>query len=253
MTLGDIFVDKSSNKNAELPLWIVNSSIFQNFSVLAFTPDILKMYKIDGYFYNNKFIKLDNLNNLPMSFAVAASASTPVIFPSMTLSSSYACPQECYLQLFDGAWTDNLGVLSAVTALKRDKAKTKVLILIDSFSNKDFAYSKQKQSPNLLSVAAVGSKSTSTFWHTQVSQFMSGPFKTYLCSNSKNVFLSAMRLNDNKKYVSKIGTNLHLDSIKRQKFLLSLGEGDAKNNKELKDLVKFLVGKNKKLGLCSNK
>ena len=161
--------------------------------------------------------------------------------------------QECYLQLFDGAWTDNLGVINALSALMKDKAKTKVLILIDAFNQKNYAYSKNKKSPNSLSVAANGSEATSNFWHTQVSQFMSGPFKTYLCSNSKNVFLSAMRLNDNKKYVSKIGTNLHLDSIKRQKFLLSLGENDAKNNKELKDLVKFLVGKNKKLGLCSKK
>jgi len=253
LSVGDIFISKTSSRKAELPIWIANSSIFQNFAIFPFTPNILKRYKIDGYFVGDQYIELDNVNNLPMSFAVAASSSTPVIFPSMTLTSSSACAQECYLQLFDGAWTDNLGVINALSALMKDKAKTKVLILIDAFNQKNYAYSKNKKSPNFLSVAANGSEATSNFWHTQVSQFMSGPFKTYLCSNSKNVFLSAMRLNDNKKYVSKIGTNLHLDSIKRQKFLLSLGENDAKNNKELKDLVQFLVGKNKKLGLCSKK
>lgn len=253
LSLGDIFISKASTRKAELPLWIVNSSIFQNFAILAFTPEILKRYKIDGYFIGNKLINLDDVNSLPMSFAIAASASTPVIFPSMTLSSSSACGQECYLQLFDGALTDNLGVINALSALMKDKAKTKVLILIDAFNSKDYAYSKDKKPPGLTSIASLGSEGTSSFWHEQVSQFMSGPFKTYLCSTSKNVFLSSIRLNKNKKYVSNIGTNLHLDGTKSQKDLFSLGESDAKNNKELKGLVGFLVGKNKNLGLCSKK
>jgi len=254
LNLGDIFIPKSSKTDVTLPLWVANSSVFQNSSIFSFAPNVLSEYQIDGYYWHNKYQKLKNANNLPMAFAVAASASYPFVFPSMTLASSTACNEECYLQLFDGGLTDNLGIFTALNVLNQDNSDTKILIIIDSAQVKDQVYSKDKKGPGWVRLLWNSLNASPDHMHIEVQSFMKKGFKEFLCAKASNVFLSYISLKDYDK-VSIVPTNLHLD-LDQQQYLLRAGKYLSKNSKEIIEMTKFLNGSysgDNDLGSCKTK
>jgi len=246
LTLGNIFINKSSRVKPSLPLWVVNSTVFQNFSIFPFSPGVLSDYKVSGYYWNKNLKLINNYNNFPMAFAVASSASFPVVLPSMTLASS-ACDKKCYLQLYDGGLTDNLGVLSALSLLSQDKSHTKILIVIDSVQVKDQAYSKNQTGPGIVKLLWSSLNSSPNHMHIAVEGFMKRGFREFLCSSSSGVFLTYISLKDYKN-LKEVPTSLHL-TPENQKYLLKAGNELVKENADIIKITEFLNGNNK-LGRC---
>jgi hypothetical protein len=258
LTLGDMFISKNSDYDPKLPIWIINSTIFQNLAILPFSPNVLSEYKVTGYYWDNILKKIaqppkDSKSKVyaysfPMAFAVAASASYPFALPSMTLESS-ACKGPCYLQLYDGGLADNLGVINALDILQQDSAKTKVLIVIDATQQEDQVFSESIKGPGTVSLLWGSLNASPDHMHIAVEGFMKRDLNDLLCSRADRVFMSYVSLKDDDKKTI-VPTNLHLQKG-HQKYLLEAGKKLVMKNKDVADAVRFING-DKTLGICKN-
>lgn len=259
LTLGDIFISKNSDYDPKLPIWIINSTIFQNLAILPFSPNVLSEYMVTGYYWDESLKKITKAPknsknkvyayNFPIAFAVASSASYPFALPSMTLKSS-ACKGPCYLQLYDGGLTDNLGVLNALDVLQQDSAKTKALIVIDATEQEDKVFSKRINGPGWVSLLWGALNASPDHMHIAVEGFMKRDLNDLLCSRANRVFMSYVSLKDDVNKVM-VPTNLHLQKG-HQKYLLDAGKRLVSKNEGVKSIVKFLKG-DKNIGICKNK
>ncbi len=146
LTLGDVFLPTDSDKPL-LPMWITNSTVYENGSIFPFLPMTLKKYKITKYTHHLKKYDIDEkYETLPLAVGIKASASFPVAVPATTLESEYD-GNNLFLHLFDGGLADNLGVYSALQMLSQTGENEKVLIIIDAYTGQPEPFSKQEGSP----------------------------------------------------------------------------------------------------------
>lgn len=258
LTLGDVFVSiDDKHREAKLPLWVANATIYQNMASFPFTPHVLAQYGVRRYQHLGKRYTLKGASTnpnyasqLPYSVALAASASYPLAFSSVTLGSDN-CHGGCFLQLYDGGLTDNLGLASAFEMLNEDPAKIKVLIIIDASSKHESAYSKNETSPN--GAALLWRILDSTVDTTHELESTHGAFivKGLLCQQgASNVLVAYLKINRYPK-ASAIPTNLYLTSAQQQ-LLFKAGTDLVKHSAVLqKELPKLLAG-DKQIGRCPN-
>ena len=150
LTLGDIFKPKGTTPL--MPYWVTNGTVFENGAIFPFTPDVLAQYGITGYNHRLASRGLKAPEEMPLAVGMKTSASFPVAIPPTTMKSSVD-PRHPLIHLMDGGVADNLGVITAVRLLRQDKAKHKVLIVIDAYNGKVEPFSKGGLRPGMLSSA----------------------------------------------------------------------------------------------------
>lgn len=149
MTLRDIFHPAGSTAPVTMPYWVANATVYENGARFQFTPDMLARYDVTGYtHYLKKHTLGGDRYDLPLAVGLKASASFPVAFPATTL-----CCQpgrdalNPYLHLMDGGLVDNMGYRTAIELLKQDRARRKVLLIIDAYKGVSLPHSRSEYSP----------------------------------------------------------------------------------------------------------
>jgi len=143
-----------------LPIWVANSTIYENGGIFPFTPGTFELYRIRSYTHHLKKVKtLDGkpfskteIGEIPLSIGLKASASFPNAVPATTLGSSFD-PKNGYLHLFDGGLSDNLGIITGLKILAEDKNPHKLLIVIDSYKGQFEPFSNQEGSPTMIEIS----------------------------------------------------------------------------------------------------
>jgi hypothetical protein len=157
LTLGDIFIPLDDSNEVKLPIWVTNSTAYENGAIFPFTPDHLRLYNITGYrhrstqhyFQPTRQNYEEFLYNAPVAVAVMASANFPGATYPTTLYSKMD-PKNPYLHLFDGGMADNLAVLTAVRLLENEQDKRvscKALIVIDAYQGTYAPFSRIRYPP----------------------------------------------------------------------------------------------------------
>jgi hypothetical protein len=159
LVLSDIFVRREDQREVNLPYWVANSTVYENGSIFAFTPDFLELYKICEYQHRGRDVKYDKeksyesfIDKIPVSIGVAGSASFPVATKPITLMSTMDLDHRPYVHLFDGGVADNLGVITAVRLLDKEpseKVRRKVLIVIDAYKGNYAPFSEKRNPPSI--------------------------------------------------------------------------------------------------------
>ena len=249
LTLGDIFVPVQDKKRRpELPYWVTNATIFQNSAHFAFTPNTLRHYQVVSYLHwgqsrvlSKGFSDPNYAAEFPVALAVAASASYPYAFPTVTLEST-ACDKACYLQLIDGGLSDNFGIYSMLEMLAQDQSPIKILVIVDAYSGHDQPFSKKDKPPSgvrlLWRVANMAVDSARQRMRLKVEK----DAINVLCRHgTKNVLVAYLALPEDSP-AREIGTGFYLKP-EQQETLLRVGQDLVKNNPELQqDLRKILAG-----------
>ncbi len=248
LTLGDSFIALGSKEKPRLPLWVVNATIYQNMAIMPFTPKVLEAYQVNSYEHLGQLNQNLNQNNFPYSVALAASSSVPFAMRSVTLGSS-ACSGGCYLQLFDGGLSDNLGVVSAYDMLMQDPAPMKLLIVIDAGKEHPSAFSQNQTPPGVFSllwqVMNSGIEASRILVRNNVRQFASA----LLCqSGASNVLVAYLDLSHDPE-VDQIPTSLTLTSEQQQE-LLQVGQSLVAQNVTLQQALPALLNGNHSVGAC---
>jgi len=251
LTLGDIFVPQNSTQQPHLPYWVTNSTIYQNAALLPFTPDVLAKYGINTYRYDNKTNIIQDYNSIPVAVGMTASASFPFALTPTTLG-SHNCvgSSECYLHLLDGGIADNLGVYTALSLLRQDSAKTKILIIIDAYAGHDQPFSQDEYPPS----------GTTLFWrvmgmgtdafHQLIKPNIKNLARAELChDNTQNVVVIYLDLGSYDR-ARAINTGLFL-TPEQQKLLLGVGQSLVHDNPQFNQLLKPLLDGNIHIGQCS--
>lgn len=254
--LGDVFIPSVDTREPYLPIWVVNSTIYQNMGIFRFAPSVMADYRIRGYRHLGQNDELESVFvdpyygfKMPYSVALAASSSIPFAMPSTTLSSQ-SCKHDCYLQLFDGGLSDNLGLDSAYQMLVQDPAPTKLLIVIDASGEVPHAFSKDKTSPGVFSlmwrIMNSGIDASHLVERDNARKFV----HAILCqAGAKNVIVAYLDLSKFPQ-AYKIPTSLDITDQQQQQ-LLQIGQELVGDNTALQvGLTKYLNG-DKKVGACS--
>jgi hypothetical protein len=250
LTLGDIFIPQNSSQLPHLPYWVTNSTIYQNAALLPFTPDVLAKYGINTYRYDNRTNVIQDYNSIPVAVGMTASASFPFALTPTTLGSRNCVGNsECYLHLLDGGIADNLGVYTALSLLRQDPAKTKVLIIIDAYAGHSQPFSQEEDAPS----------GSTLFWRimgmgTDAFRQMIKPninnlARVELCrGNTRNVLVIYLDLGNYAK-AKAISTGLFL-TPEQQKLLLNVGQSLVHDNPQFNQLLKPLLNGNIHIGRC---
>ena len=257
LMLRDIFVPVDSPNSVRLPYWVPNSTIFQNAAGFPFTPDVLKGYRVTYFFHKTipyrlggSFSDPDYAYTVPVSVGVTASATVPFALPPVTLRSDGCVDSSsCYLQLYDGGLTDNLGVYTALSLLLQDRNKIKVLIIVDASRASSEPYSQSLAPPSnvalLWRLASVGTDSN----RERIKPNINFVARDLLCDNgARNVIVVYLDLS---RYPAarRIGTQLTIDPDS-QKFLIHIGQEIVMKNPVIQKLVTELQAKKISLGQC---
>lgn len=231
LTLGDIFIPKQSEQPVALPYWVANASIYQNAAIFPFAPDVLNRYHVVGYEHN----KIANPYAFPAAVGTTASASVPLVTPATTLVSN-GCNENCYLHLYDGGLTDNLGIYSALNFLLQDTSKTKILIVVDASKANTQPYSHLPSNPRWFSLVR------------RLPQLNLDAFRQHMRPNidfllkhlfpKEKVMVVYLDLN-NFPEAQKISTTLAM-SLQDQKRLIEIGEKLVKENALIKKISRLV-------------
>lgn len=145
LTLGTMFV--RHGEKPKLPYWVANATIYENGAIFPFVPGVLREYKVNCWHHRMHRERChNNPADLPLSVALKASASFPVLIPLTVLGTSRK-QSDRYLRLADGGQADNLGVHTAIELLKQDKRATrKVLLIVDAYPGTGSPYSSTPRS-----------------------------------------------------------------------------------------------------------
>lgn len=255
LTMGDIFIPNVTRASVKLPYWITNTTIYQNAAIFPFSPDILARYRVTGYYHNGHLNQLgDHFNtpwyasDMPMSIGMTASATVPFASPATTLITK-GCDQQCYLQLFDGGLADNLGVYTALSLLLQDKAKIKILLIVDAYKGDSQPYSQQLKSPETVPliwrVVTVGTDSNREHIKPNI-RFVG---RDLLCGGgARNVVVIYLDLSHYPE-AQKIGTKLTM-SAEHQKMLIKIGQDLVERDGTIKTVLAQLNRRNLTIGQC---
>ena len=250
LTLGDIFVPKNGNPaNVHLPYWVTNSTIYQNATVLPFTPDVLQRYGVNSYDFNQKTYPVQSPYDIPAAVGMTASASFPFALTPTTLGSNACTHGECYLQLLDGGLADNLGVYSALDLLRQDPAKIKILIVIDAYAGTDepFSYYKLPPSGSTLfwRVIGMGTDASRQLLKHHINQLTHDE----LCrAGASNVLVIYLDLQNYAK-ARAVKTGLFI-TPRQQRLLLQVGQSLVHDSPAFNELLKPLVEGDMRVGQC---
>lgn len=257
LTLGDIYISRSSKKSVELPYWAANAVIYQNATIFPFSPDMLARYRVVEYDHNNAhYVLRDDFNqpgyatSFPVAVGVTASATVPFAIPATTLTTK-GCRgnSPCYLQLLDGGLSDNLGLYTALQFLLEDEAPIKFLMIVDAYKGNVQPYSKSKKPPEgvalLGRVLTVGTDSDRARAKTNVDYVA----RNLLCAHgARNVIVIYLDL-ANYPEAKQIGTELSM-SLENQKLLIQIGKELIHDNKTLQKFMSELKSGHVRLGRC---
>jgi predicted acylesterase/phospholipase RssA len=256
LLLGDVFVPRNSSRQVRLPYWFTNTTIFQNAVGFAFSPDMLKRYRITYFYHNNipyklrrNFDDLEYAYGVPYSVGVTASASVPFAIPPTTLISNGCEESSCYLQLMDGGLSDNLGVYTSLGLLLQDKSKIKILIIVDASKTSTQPFSQLMMPPtNVALLWRLASVSTdSNFAHIKPN--IGFVARDLLCeSGASNVIVISLDLSHYPQ-AQRIGTQLNL-STEAQKYLIAVGQETVMKNPVIKKMLAQLQRGHLTLGQC---
>jgi len=165
LVMGDMYipVKAPSDQHVRLPMWIANSTIYENGAVFPFTPDILAQYGVTGCTHRLKELCFEHdgpnvaaYAEFPLAVGMKSSASFPGAVPATTLRSNHD-PLNPYLHLFDGGLSDNLGVLTAIRILSAPSShlvKKKLLVVVDAYPGTYEPFSKTPGSPRIRQILA---------------------------------------------------------------------------------------------------
>jgi len=144
MTLSKMFVSRECVP--VLPYWVANATVYENGAILPLTPDVLERYNVTGWNHRMKNEEKPP-GDLPLSVALKASASFPVLIPSTILRTSRTT-EDRYMRLTDGGQADNLGILTALDLLLTDPAKPprRVLLVVDAYPGTGSPYTTSTRS-----------------------------------------------------------------------------------------------------------
>jgi hypothetical protein len=164
-SLKHIFEPATSTKPPSLPYLVANATIFQNGSILPFTPDVLRRYGVDEYYHRRSTVHFseDQLGNFAVAAAVKASASFPTLIPNTVLKAGRSGVDNAHILLADGGLSDNLGLFTAVDLMcgdvdLRPSSTHRVLLVVDAFPGLGSPYSTRTHSalPVTMAVKASG-------------------------------------------------------------------------------------------------
>ena len=256
LKLGDIFVPAHANQNVQLPYWTTNATIYQNAATLPFTPDVLTRYQVTGFYHDNtRYNLLGQFNqsryayDIPVAVGVTASASVPFALPTTTLLSNGCVTGQCTLQLLDGGLSDNLGVYTALSMLMQDKAKIKILLIIDAYKGSSQPYSKKMTPPESVSLFLRVVTASTDANRAHIKPNINLVARDLLCGRgTSNVVVVYLDLSHYPQ-AKKIGTRLSLSSS-QQKLLLDIGQELIANNADIKSLLTQLNQGQVALGQC---
>lgn len=214
LTLGDVFAKRGVTPT--LPYWVMNGTVYENGAIFPFTPDVLREYKITGYKHRMASCKLERAEDMPLSVGLKTSASFPVAIPPTTMRSSRDAknPQ---LHLMDGGVADNLGVITALRLLRQDRAKHKVLIIIDAYNGLVEPYSKNGIRPGVLLTALRTTSISLDSSHQRVDNLLASITKSQGIRYAVIDFTRAARARDDEPapMTDMIYQTLGMSSVKR--------------------------------------
>lgn len=125
---------------------MANATIYENGAIFPFAPDVLKSYNVSCWNHRMERHVCGKEDALPLSVALKASASFPVLIPATILTTARP-GRDRYLRLADGGQADNLGVLTAIDLLKKDQGPSrKVLLIVDAYPGTDSPYTSTPRS-----------------------------------------------------------------------------------------------------------
>lgn len=136
IVLGDVFTLKSSGSRPVLPMIIPNCSNIDNFFLVPFSPEKLKLWGVSQYATLTKNgqqlvpeakpsdgLSIPQLLEIPLAAGIKASSSVPLMISSTKLYSIRdSIPY--YLRMADGGVLDNLAIHTAKSILKQETAIT---------------------------------------------------------------------------------------------------------------------------------
>ncbi|MCZ6691255.1 MAG: patatin-like phospholipase family protein [Planctomycetota bacterium] len=160
LTLREVFVPKDAGRKPALPYWIPTSANYQNGAIFPHTPDMYERYGIIEYVHRLRSISLGenpDYFSIPLAVGLKASASFPGAVPATTLESSWQKKKgyrrsNRFIHLGDGGMADNLGVVTALRALRHHEEDDRVLIIIDAYNGETEPFSRRKGSPMAVEV-----------------------------------------------------------------------------------------------------
>jgi hypothetical protein len=158
--LKDIFIPVESKSMVKMPIWVANSSIYENGGIFPFIPSTFERYRVKSYTHhlrkitalNGELFSRTEIGNIPLSVGLKASASFPNAVPATTLKSSYD-PLNEYIHLFDGGLSDNLGIITGLKILLENQNPYKLLIVIDAYKGQFEPFSDKEGSPSMLEIS----------------------------------------------------------------------------------------------------
>ncbi|WP_167554507.1 patatin-like phospholipase family protein [Legionella israelensis] len=251
----DIFISQKSARAVQLPYWVTNSTIYQNAAIFPFTPDVLATYRVRGFYHKQQdYIFRGSLTNpdyafsMPVSVGLMASMSVPFAVPSTTLISE-ACGKECYLQLYDGGIADNLGVFTALNLLSQDKARIKLLMVIDSGKDLLQPFSQKREAPEGMSLvvrsATMTIDSTRKYLKSNLNLIA---YRTLCMRDASHVVVIYFNL-ENYPRTQSISSKLTM-TLAEQKLLIEVGKELVKKEKTLKQFLAELKKNELMIGAC---
>lgn len=162
IALGDLFVHKDSQHKPLFPMWFANATALENGAIFPFTPDVFDIYKISQYTHNMKGVEKSASQNsyfefaedVPLSLGLTASGNFPSLIAPQTLGSDYDPGKNEYLHLIDGGVSDNLGLHTAIHALRQtsNHGLKRLLIVVDAYPGEFAPYSRGKGGPKFFQV-----------------------------------------------------------------------------------------------------
>jgi len=160
LTLKEVFVPKDAGRKPALPYWIPTSTNYRNGAIFPHTPDIYERYDIIEYVHRLRSISLGenpDYFSIPLAVGLKASASFPGAVPATTLESSWQKKRGLrrntrFIHLGDGGMADNLGVVTALRALRFHEEDDRVLLIIDAYNGETEPFSRKKASPTVVAV-----------------------------------------------------------------------------------------------------
>ena len=162
IVLGDLFVRKDSDRNPLFPMWFANATALENGAIVPFTPDVFELYKISEYVHNMEEVSRADSSasysefteNMPLSLGLTASGNFPSLIAPQTLVSDYDSGTNDYLHLIDGGVSDNLGLHTAIHALRQspNHGMKRLLIVVDAYPGEFAPYSRGKGGPKFYQV-----------------------------------------------------------------------------------------------------
>ena len=164
LVVGDIFSgcegqQSGNTSDVRLPYWVMNATARRTGAIFTFTPDQLKLYKVNRCRHRMEDRSFDdgNYDKFPLSVGLKASSSYPVAIPATTLGvRSESDESGRYLHLIDGGVADNLGVVTALRLLQQDTAKRKALIVVDAFNESITPFSSESGESILRAIKRAG-------------------------------------------------------------------------------------------------